>query len=58
MIHTRRRWLHTYVVLAIVGGLALMAGAFGRVWVGIGLALLASGVTVLVAVSLDQSPDP
>ena len=35
-----------------------MAGAFGRVWVGIGLALLASGVTVLVAVSLDQSPDP
>lgn len=50
---TRRRWLGAYVVLAMVGGLALMTGFLGR-WVIVpGLVALASAVAVLVAASIE-----
>ena len=50
---TRRRWLGAYVVLAMVGGLALMTGFLGR-WVIVpGLAAMASAVAVLVATAID-----
>lgn len=50
---TRRRWLGAYVVLAMVGGLALMTGVLGR-WVIVpGLVALASAVAVLVAASIE-----
>lgn len=52
---TRRRWLAVYVVLAMVGGLALMTGFLGR-WVIVpGLVALASGVAVLVVAAIDDS---
>lgn len=54
---TRRRWLAVYVVLAMVGGLALMTGFLGR-WVIVpGLVALASGVAALVATAIGP-PQP
>lgn len=55
MTAARRRWLAAYITLAIVGGLALMSGAFGR-WVILpGIAALASGVAALVVAAIDDS---